>query len=89
MVSDGEGESRDSYLKEKGITTYLIEPQEDSQANSKHGFIRQGRGELDSMYFSTCIVCFAFLWFCCSVLFGSGSLNVKSETVFIYIYIDV
>ena len=37
------------------------------------------------MYFSTCIVWFAFLWFCCGVLFGSGSLDVKSETVFIYI----
>ena len=28
------------------------------------GFFFQ-RGELDSMYFSTCIVCFAFLRFCC------------------------
>ena len=37
------------------------------------------------MYFSTCIVCFAFLWFCCLVIIGSGSLNVKNETVFIYI----
>ena len=41
--------------------------------------------KLDSLYFSTCIVCFALLWFCCLVLFGSGSLNVNSETVFIYI----
>ena len=37
------------------------------------------RGEIRFYgYFSTCIVCFAFLWFCCSVLFGSGSLNVKN-----------
>ena len=45
------------------------------------------------MYFSTSIhvVYFAFLWFYCSVLFdsgsldGSGSLDVKSETVFVYL----
>ena len=31
------------------------------------GFIQDSLpgGELDSMYFSTCIVCFAFLWCCC------------------------
>ena len=38
------------------------------------------RGELDSIYFSTSIVCFAFLWFCDLFLLGSVSLNV-----FIYV----
>ena len=40
------------------------------------------------MYFSIDVVCFAFLWFGCC-----GTLDVKSETLFIYIqyyiYIDV
>ena len=51
----------------------------------RHDFCRGGNYILCT-YFSTCIVCFSFLWFCCRVLFGSGSLNVKNETVFIYIY---
>ena len=34
---------------------------------TRQGFIREflPGGELDSMYFSTCIVFFVFLWFCC------------------------
>ena len=37
------------------------------------------------MYFSTCRVSCAFLWVVLLSLFGSDSLNVKRETVFIYI----
>ena len=57
------------------------------EEKGRHGFIQvflPGR-KLDSTNFSTCIICFAFLWFCCSVLFGSGSLNVKVK-LYSYIY---
>ena len=58
---------------EKGLVvdTALEDKQErrqikQNQLSVLYRFFLPG-GELDSicMYFSTCIVCFAFLWFCC------------------------
>ena len=53
----------------------------------KQGFIQDffTRGELDSMFLNMySSLCFPLVLLS---LFGSGSLNVKSETVFIHIYI--